>query len=244
MSDKPPHSLKTSPLVRKRLSSLQSEARFLAGRSSWNTEVARLIRIIAEFVRGFLKLRNLGPAVSVFGSARFKDDHPYYGLARTLGGVLAQEGFAVINGGGPGIMEAVSRGANEKGGSAVGCNIILSHEQRVNAYLDRFVTFRYFFVRKMMLVKYSFAFVILPGGMGTLDELTEAVTLIQTGKLYDFPVILMGREYWSGLLDWIRGTMVGNGTVSEEDLDFIHLTDSPAEAVAIIQRAARDAQKV
>ncbi|MCM2322702.1 MAG: TIGR00730 family Rossman fold protein [Oligoflexia bacterium] len=213
------------------------EAGFLAGRHSWLYESARLFRIGGEFLRGFRALRDVGPAVTVFGSARFKEGHPYYELGRQVGQALAREGFAVITGGGPGIMEAANRGAREAGGRSIGCNIILPHEQQPNPFLDRIVTFYYFFVRKVMLVKYSCAFVILPGGMGTLDEMSEAITLIQTGKLYDFPVILMRRDYWAGFEHWLEGTLLKEGAVYRQDLDFLHLTDDPEETVAIIGRA-------
>ncbi|MCM2323368.1 MAG: TIGR00730 family Rossman fold protein, partial [Oligoflexia bacterium] len=163
----------------------------------------------------------------------------YYDLARQVGARLAREGFAVITGGGPGVMEAANRGAREAGGKSIGCNILLPHEQRPNPYLDQVVTFYYFFVRKVMLVKYSYAFIILPGGLGTLDEMSEAITLIQTGKLYDFPVILMGTEYWRGFREWLEGTLVSSGAVSREDLDFLHCTDDPEEMAAIIQRTIR-----
>lgn len=218
---------------------VQSEAEFLSARRSRLYEMARLMRIGMEFWRGFMGLHGIGPAVTVFGSARFKEGHPHYELGRRIGAALAREGFAVITGGGPGIMEAASRGAKETGGETVGCNIVLPHEQQPNPYLDRVVTFYYFFVRKVMLVKYSYAFVILPGGMGTLDELTEAITLIQTGKLYDFPVILMGRDYWEGMMTWIRDVLMKNGAISERDLDFVHVTDDPAEAMRIIQRTTQ-----
>lgn len=142
-----------------------------------------------------------------------------------------------MTGGGPGLMEAANQGAREAGGPSIGCNIILPHEQSPNAFLDRVVTFYYFFVRKVMLVKYSYAFVFLPGGLGTLDEMAEAMTLIQTGKLYDFPVVLVGKDYWKGLLDWIEGTLVANGTVNREDLSFVHVTDEPAEVITIVQNA-------
>jgi uncharacterized protein (TIGR00730 family) len=222
----------------KRLAQSQSEARFLAGRHSWPAELGRLLRIMGEFVRGFRHLRRVGPAVTVFGSARFREGHPTYELARQIGVALGRDGYTVITGGGPGVMEAASRGAKEAGGKTLGCNIVLPYEQRPNPYLDRVVTFTYFFVRKVMLVKYSYAFVILPGGMGTLDEMTEALTLIQTGKLYDFPVVLVGRDYWKGWLDWIQDTLVAQGTVSEGDLSFMHVTDDASDAVAIIRKAA------
>lgn len=214
------------------------EARFLAGRHSRLKEFLRVIRIALEFIRGFRSLHWIGPAVTVFGSARFKEGDPYYELARQVGRHLAQEGFAVMTGGGPGIMEAANRGAQEAGGFSIGCNIILPHEQRPNPYLDRVVTFYYFFVRKVMLVKYSYAFVILPGGIGTLDEMSEAMTLIQTGKLYNFPIILMGGDYWEPFRAWLQETLVKRGAVSQDDLHFLHFTDSPEEMNRIIRKTA------
>lgn len=211
------------------------EAYFLAGRHSRLREAFRVIRIALEFIRGFRALHWTGPAVTVFGSARFNEGHPYYDLGRQVGAILAQQGFTVITGGGPGIMEAVNRGAKEVGGKSIGCNIVLPHEQEPNRFLDQVVTFYYFFVRKVMLIKYSHAFIILPGGMGTLDELTEAATLIQTGKLYDFPVILMGTEYWSGFHHWIQNVLVKQGAVSADDLEFLKITDDPQEILSIIQ---------
>lgn len=227
---------------RRRLDSLrnlankQSEAQFLAGRHGYFREISRLVKIGMEFFWGFWRLHGVGPAITVFGSARFKEGHPEYERAREMGALLARDGYTVVTGGGPGIMEAASRGAKEVGGSTVGCNIVLPHEQSPNPYLDRVVTFYYFFVRKVMLVKYSYAFIIMPGGLGTLDEMTEAITLIQTGKLYDFPVILVGSEYWKGFYDWVENTLVTEGTVSREDLDFIHITDEPKDAMNIIRK--------
>lgn len=233
----------TSPSESRRviasLSRSQSESRFLAGRQGRFAEILRLLRIGWEYLRGFWALHDIGPSITVFGSARFPVDHPYYDLARRIGATLAREGFTVMTGGGPGIMEAANRGAREAGGMSVGCNIVLPREQAPNPYLDRVVTFYYFFVRKVMLVKYSYAFVILPGGLGTLDEMTEAMTLIQTGKLYDFPVILMGSQYWHGLLEWIRDTMMASGTVSPEDLGFVHVTDDLGEMIGIIRETVR-----
>lgn len=216
---------------------VQNEAQYLSGRHSRLHELLRTIRISLEFLRGMRALHSIGPAITVFGSARFNDGHRYYQLAREVGAILAREGFTVITGGGPGIMEAANRGAQELGGHSIGCNILLPHEQAPNPYLDQVVTFYYFFVRKVMLIKYSYAFIILPGGMGTLDEMSEAITLIRTGKLYDFPVILMGTEYWQGYLDWINDVLVKNGAVSSEELSFIHMTDDPKTAIQIIQNA-------
>ena len=212
------------------------EAQYLAGRNSKWKELTRLIRISLEFFRGMRALHHAGPGITVFGSARFKEGHPYYALGRQIGKALAREGYTVITGGGPGIMEAASRGAKEAGGRTVGCNIMVPHEQAPNPYLDKVVTFYYFFVRKVMLVKYSYAFVILPGGFGTLDEMMEALALIQTGKLYDFPVILMGTDYWKGYLNWIHETVIGSGAASKTDLNFVHLTDDPEEAIRIIRK--------
>lgn len=224
----------------KRLEQLRSdvkiEAQFLAGRHGYFHELFRICKISWEFFRGFSCLHGIGPAITVFGSARFKEGHPSYDLARKLGALLAREGYTVVTGGGPGLMEAANRGAKEAGGSSVGCNVVLPHEQAPNPYLDRVITFRYFFVRKVMLVKYSYGFVILPGGLGTLDEMTEAMTLIQTGKLYDFPVILVGKEYWNGFMEYVHNTLIKNGAVSSRDLDFVHVTDDPQEAIEIIRK--------
>jgi uncharacterized protein (TIGR00730 family) len=173
----------------------------------------------------------------VFGSARFPEDHPYYALAREVGGRLARMGFTVMTGAGPGIMEAANRGAKESGGFSVGCNIALPEEQKLNTYLDRAVTFQYFFVRKVMLVKYSYAFVVMPGGVGTLDELFESLTLIQTKKIADFPVVLMGKEYWQPLLEMMQ-KMVAAGTVGQEDLSLLLVTDSVHEAMKHIETRA------
>jgi uncharacterized protein (TIGR00730 family) len=179
-------------------------------------------------------LHFVGPCVTVFGSARFTVEHPYYALARQVGAGLAGLGFTTLTGGGPGIMEAANRGAREAGGRSVGCNILLPHEQAPNPYIDRLVTFRYFFVRKVMLVKYSYAFVVLPGGFGTMDELFEALTLIQTGKIHNFPVLLMGSDYWQPLLSFLR-RMVDAGTISDTNLDLLFVTDSVEEAITCIQ---------
>jgi uncharacterized protein (TIGR00730 family) len=190
-----------------------------------------------ELIRGFRALHFVGPCVTVFGSARFSEDHPSYALAREVGARLARMGFTVMTGGGPGVMEAANRGAKDQGGFSVGCNIELPAEQKLNAYLDRAVTFRHFFVRKVMLVKYSYAFVVLPGGVGTLDELFEALTLIQTKKIADFPLVLMGRAYWQPLLDLLE-KMVAAGTVSRDDLALLLVTDSVHEAMKHIETHA------
>jgi uncharacterized protein (TIGR00730 family) len=199
-----------------------------------HTDTWRVFRIMGEFVEGFDELATLTRGVSIFGSARVQPDHPEYNAARETAGLLAREGFAVITGGGPGIMEAANRGAFEAGGLSVGCNIELPFEQKPNAYLTRSLKFKYFFVRKMMFVKYSLGFVIFPGGFGTLDELFEALTLIQTRKISNFPVVLYGTRYWKGLLDWTREFALEEGKISPEDLDLLHITDSPSEIVRIV----------
>lgn len=204
---------------------------FLQGPQRRGSELLRLCRISWEFLHGFRKLHFVGPCVTVFGSARFQEDHRYYQMARDVGRELAKVGFTVMTGGGPGVMEAANRGAKDVGGTSIGCNIVLPHEQAPNPYLDRMVEFRYFFVRKVMLMKYSYAFIALPGGFGTLDEVTEILTLIQCGKVHDFPVVLVGSEYWKGLVDFIRTTMLSYQTISPNDLDLLFVTDDPQEAV-------------
>jgi uncharacterized protein (TIGR00730 family) len=206
-------------------STLKSERRLLAGPRSRTNEFLRVLRIGVEFIRGFRALHFLGPCVTVFGSARFDERHRYYELARRAGQELAKMGFVVMTGGGPGIMEAANRGAKDVGGKSVGCNIILPHEQAANRYVDKVVTFNYFFVRKVMLVKYSQAFVVFPGGFGTLDEAFEAATLIQTGKIFNFPVIFFGIDYWQPLFDFLRGTLLAEKTIDLDDLDRLILTD-------------------
>ena len=194
----------------------------------------RVLRIQGEFVEGFDRLAGLGPAVTIFGSARTKPEDPWFQRTVETARLLAEAGLAVVTGGGPGIMEAGNRGAREGGGVSVGLGIELPFEQGINPHVDIAVNFRYFFVRKTMLVKYAQAFVIFPGGFGTLDELFESLTLIQTGKISHFPIVLFGTEYWSGLLDWIRDTMLAQGTISAEDLDLITVSDSPQEVRDIV----------
>src|SRR5438874_3414712 len=189
----------------------------------------RVLRILSEFVEGFDALADVGSAVTVFGSARTPRDDPLYRAGIKLGRALAQRGFAVITGGGPGIMEAVNRGAKEGGGLSVGCNIELPHEQALNDYVDLGIEFRYFFVRKMMFVKYARGFVIFPGGFGTLDELFEALTLAQTGKIDHFPIVLYGSDYWHGLIGWLKNGALSSGAISAEDLDLISITNDPEE---------------
>ncbi|HEY0696687.1 MAG TPA: TIGR00730 family Rossman fold protein [Micromonospora sp.] len=202
------------------------------GREQWKTKDAwRALRILSEFVEGFDTLAELPPAVSVFGSARSRPGSPECQLAEQLGAALARAGYAVITGGGPGVMEAANRGANDAGGLSVGLGIELPFEQGINEWVDLAIDFRYFFARKTMFVKYAQAFVVLPGGFGTMDELFEALTLVQTGKVTRFPVVLMGRAYWRGLLDWLRQTMAAEGKIGQADLDLICLTDDVTEAV-------------
>ena len=202
-----------------------------------HTDPWRVFRIMGEFVEGFDELASLSRAIAVFGSARTKPDDPDYKAAQETGALFAAQGFAVITGGGPGIMEAANRGAFEAGGLSIGCNIELPFEQRPNDYQTLSLTFKYFFVRKMMFVKYSLAFIIFPGGFGTLDELFEALTLIQTHKIRNFPIVLFGKAYWTGMLEWLRTVMLPGGKISNLDLDLFHVTDSPAEIVEIVNRA-------
>jgi uncharacterized protein (TIGR00730 family) len=203
------------------------------------TDTWRALRILSEFVEGFEALAGLGAAVAVFGSARTLEGDPAYEQARQIGAELAKAGFAVITGGGPGAMEAANRGAHEAGGLSIGCNIELPHEQHLNRYVDLSVEFHYFFARKVMFVKYADAFVILPGGFGTLDELFESLTLIQTGKIRNFPVVLVGHAYWDGLIAWMRDVQLPSGAISQADLDHLRVTDDPLEAVAIITEYAK-----
>ena len=202
-----------------------------------HTDTWRVFRIMGEFVEGFDELASLNRGISIFGSARSKPDHADYKAAQETAALLAKEGFAVITGGGPGVMEAANRGAFEAGGLSIGCNIELPFEQRPNAYQTRSLTFKYFFVRKMMFVKYSLGFVIFPGGFGTFDELFEALTLIQTKKIRDFPVVLFGTSYWTGLLNWMREVVLPDGKIAEHDLRLFHVTDSPEEVVQIVMRS-------
>jgi uncharacterized protein (TIGR00730 family) len=212
--------------------------RFLRGPQTRGFELLQALSIFWEILRGFRALHFVGPCVTVFGSARFTPEQPYYQLARQVGAALAQAGFTVMTGGGPGIMEAANRGAKEAGGYSVGCNIELAHEQKPNPYLDRWVTFQQFAIRKMLLVKYSYAFIAMPGGFGTLDEVFGTATLIQTGKLQDFPLVFMGREYWQPLLSFLRERLVTGRTIDAHDADRILVTDSPEEAVTAITDVA------
>ena len=200
----------------------------------------RVFRIMAELVEGFEALNNVGPAVTIFGSARLPPGSPYYNTCQKVAERLAQDGFAIISGGGPGIMEAANKGAQSAHGVSVGLNIELPIEQTANRFQDFRVEFRYFFVRKLMFVKYAVGYVIFPGGFGTMDELFEALTLIQTKKIRSFPVVLVGREYWAGLFDWIRKTMLPANNISPEDLDLMHVVDEPEEVCAIINNRYKD----
>lgn len=214
------------------------------GPTDWvHADPWRVLRIQAEFVEGFGVLAELPKAVSVFGSARTKPGTPEYKLGEEIGAKLHEAGYAVITGGGPGIMEAANKGCHEAGGLSVGLGIELPFEQSLNEHIDIGVQFRYFFVRKTIFVKYSQAFVVLPGGYGTLDELFEAITLVQTGKITRFPIVLVGTEYWGGLLEWMRNSVVPAANISPDDLDLIHLTDDPDEAVRVIVEAHEEEER-
>jgi uncharacterized protein (TIGR00730 family) len=211
-----------------------AEKLLLAGRQGRGADLESAVTVFLEILKGFESLKFEEPCVTVFGSARFPEGHPHYELARALGRRLAESGYAVMTGGGPGIMEAANRGAREAGGLSLGCNITLPKEQEPNPYLDRFIQFEHFFVRKVMLVKYSNAFVVMPGGFGTLDEAFEVVTLVQTGKLEAFPIVAMGGEFWTNLTEFVRDTMVGHGTIDASDLELIRTIDDVEEAVQFI----------
>jgi hypothetical protein len=204
-----------------------------------DTDPWRALRILSEFVEGFDAMADVGPAITVFGSARVHEGSPAYDQAREIGRLLAKAGYAVITGGGPGVMEAANRGCQEGGGLSVGCNIELPHEQDINPYVDLGVEFRYFFARKVMFVKYADGFVIMPGGFGTMDELFEALTLIQTGKIRHFPVVLVGSKFFGGLVDFIRATLLDQGMIAATDVDLVSITDDPAEAVRMVIEGSR-----
>lgn len=216
----------------------ENETHFLQGQKPFLSDLRRLLQISFDCIRGFMAFRNLGPCVTVFGSARFGEGSTYYAMAETTAQMLSKSGFTVITGGGPGLMEAANRGAKLAGGYSVGCNITLPKEQKPNGFLDQWVEFKYFFVRKLMLAKYSYAFVVMPGGFGTLDELFEIITLIQTGKLKNFPVILMGTEYWNPLLGFIRETLEKNRAIDASDVNLLTVTDSVETATSLIRAAA------
>ena len=210
------------------------ETKFLTGRRHRGEDLESAVHIFLEFLKGFESLDIEGDCVTIFGSARFAEDHQYYQLARKVGYQLASAGYIVITGGGPGIMEAASRGAKEAGGLSIGCNIRLPQEQKPNAYIDRMVEFDHFFVRKVMLVKYSCAFVVLPGGFGTLDEVFETSVLMQTGKIEQFPIILMGKTYWFEMKDFLEKSLLAERTISSEDLNLFYQTEEPDEVVSFI----------
>ena len=212
-----------------------AEKHFLSGRRNRGADLESAVRMFLEFLKGFEQLDIDGPCVTVFGSARFPEGHAHYQTARAVGRALAEAGYAVMTGGGPGIMEAANRGARDAGGMSIGCNIKLPKEQEPNPYLDRFVEFEHFFVRKVMLVKYSSAFVVMPGGFGTLDEAFEVVTLVQTGKLERFPIVAMGGSYWEDLREFTRNTLLPAGTIDPDDVDFIHRADTVAQAMELIR---------
>lgn len=233
------------PLIRTRVSShwgksssSHDERIFLQGPHSRGFELKRALRIFVELIRGFRSLHFVGPCITVFGSARFSEHHPFYSLTRELGEEIARAGFAVMTGGGPGLMEAANRGAKDVSGRSIGCNITLPKEQLPNSYLDKWVQFRYFFVRKLMLAKYSYGFIAMPGGFGTLDELFEIATLIQTGKMKNFPIVLIGTEYWKPLLGFLKDPVLANGAIEAADLNHLLVTDSPAEAIDHIRNCA------
>ena len=213
------------------------EKAFLEGPHTRGFEFRRALRILLECIKGFRVLHFVGPCATVYGSARFKEGHPYYDMARKVGAALVRQGFTVMTGGGPGLMEAANRGAKDAGGRSVGCNIVLPLEQKPNPYLDRWVEFRYFFVRKLMLAKYSYGFVAMPGGFGTLDELMEILTLVQTGKIRNFPIVLMGTDYWAPFVAFLRGNMAAAGTIDPHDGDLFRVSDDPDDV-------AREFQKV
>lgn len=215
----------------------ESDRVLLSGPNSRLRDLKLLFGTIMDFMRGFRALHFVGPCITVFGSARIQENHPHYQLARRMGGAIAKLGFTVMTGGGPGLMEAANRGAKEAGGRSVGCNIILPQEQMPNAWLDRWVSINYFFVRKTLLTKYSYGFIIMPGGVGTLDEMFEALTLIQTGKIRNFPIVLMGLDYWRPLVA-LMNHMVEAGTISAGDMALIHMTDSVEEASTHLSKCA------
>ncbi len=218
-----------------------AEKAFLSGRQGRERDLENAVTFFLEFLRGFESLDFEGPCVTIFGSARFKEDEPYYQLARDTGAALARAGYAVMTGGGPGVMEAANRGAKEAGGLSIGCNIQLPFEQEPNPYLDKFIEFEHFFVRKVMLVKYSCAFIIMPGGFGTLDEAFEVTTLIQTGKVEKFPIIMMGNSYWNEFFEFADGSMRKAGVIHDRDLALLQRAESIDQALSIIDhREQRD----
>ena len=222
----------------------KSDQDFLAGGGEFTTESWRVFRIMSEFVEGFETLQDISPAVSIFGSARLEQGSPYYELAMETSKQLAEAGFNIITGGGPGIMEAANKGARMGGGKSIGLNIEIPMEQKPNDFLDTHIDFRYFFVRKVMFIKYAMAYVIMPGGFGTMDELFEALTLKQTDKILDFPILMMGKDYWAPMDNWIRTGMLKSGTISKQDLENFYLIDEPEEVVRIIKRCWKGIYKI
>ncbi len=216
---------------------------YLEGPKSRTSELAFTFKVFWQFIKGFRKLHFVGPCVTVFGSARFHPDHTYYKLGEAVGAAIVRTGFTVMTGGGPGVMEAANKGAYEAGGFSVGCNIRLPHEQAPNLYMHEWVTLDYFFVRKFMLLKYSYAFVVLPGGWGTMDELFETLTLVQTGMIHHFPVVVMGREYYQPLMEYLD-MMIDRGTISKDDLRYVTLTDDPEEAMDFLNTYIRAHYKI
>lgn len=233
--------IRTNEIPKTRLPSNAAGAKkFLSGPQSRWRELVMLARAFRELLIGFRYLHFAGPCCTIFGSARFREDHRYYQLAREVGAAVAHEGFTVMTGGGPGIMEAANRGAQEAGGRSVGCNIKLPMEQEPNPYLDHYLDFRFFFVRKVMLAKYSYAFIALPGGFGTIDELFEIATLVQTRKIEPYPIVLCGSDYWNPMLEFLRETMVKNKTIDAVDVDRFIVSDSPEEIASIVGKIARE----
>lgn len=222
---------------------IHTESEYLEGPKSRTSEFRFTIKVVFQFIRGFRKLHFVGPCVTVFGSARFKPDHKYYKLAHQMGTAISETGFTVMTGGGPGIMEAANKGAFEAGGISVGCNINLPFEQKPNPYMHEWVTLDYFFVRKFLLLKYSYAFVVFPGGWGTMDELFETLTLVQTGMIHHFPVVLMGKEYYTPLMQYLD-LMLAWGTISKEDLNYVKVTDDPDEAIDHLEKYIHDYYKI
>ena len=213
------------------------DRQLLSGPNTRWTDFTLLMGAVKDFLRGFRTLHFVGPCVTVFGSARYKEDHPYYKMAREVGAAISRMGFTVLTGGGPGIMEAANRGARDVGGPSIGCNIVLPMEQHENPYVDSFVNFKYFFVRKTLMMKYSYGFVIMPGGFGTMDEMFEALTLIQTRKVRNFPIVVMGSDYWTDLRDFMD-KMIASGTISPEDISLMKFTDNIDEAIAHLEEQA------
>lgn len=242
MTTSNPHPSHPQPPIRKG-KVIVEKYDYLEGPKSRSSELVFTLRVLMQFIKGFRKLHFVGPCITVFGSARFQDGHRYYEMAEHIGRAIARTGFTVMTGGGPGIMEAANKGAFEAGGMSVGCNIKLPREQKPNAYMHEWVTMDYFFVRKFMLTKYSYAFVVMPGGWGTMDEMFETLTLVQTGMIHHFPVVLMGKDYYTPLMDYLA-FMLSQGTISAEDLHYVTLTDDPEEAIRHIEKYVLEHYKI